>query len=96
MEYTAELKPIDVICKHSKEGQITPLKIRVVDEDGENQEYRIKEYRDLTGMGTRTTSDGVYVKNDTLVFECKILSFDRVQTIRLYYNPTKMIWMMTV
>ena len=40
----AELKPIDVICQHSRDGKITPMKIRVIDEDGEYQEYKIKGY----------------------------------------------------
>jgi hypothetical protein len=93
---TADLKPIDVICQHSKEGKITPIKIRVVNEDGENQEYRIKGYRDLSGMGTRTTSDGVYVKNDTLIFECSVVSFGRNRTFRLYYDPQSMIWRMSL
>lgn len=46
----AELKPIDVICKHSKEGQSTPLKIRVVDEDGENQKNDFIHKQMLTGV----------------------------------------------
>ena len=40
----AELKPIDVICQHSRDGKITPMKIRVIDEDGEYLEYKIKGY----------------------------------------------------
>lgn len=40
----AELKPIDVICQPSRDGKITPMKIRVIDEDGEYQEYKIKGY----------------------------------------------------
>ena len=40
----AELKPIDVICQLSRDGKITPMKIRVIDEDGEYQEYKIKGY----------------------------------------------------
>ena len=39
----AELKPIDVICQPSRDGKITPMKIRVIDEDGEYQEYKIQE-----------------------------------------------------
>ena len=40
----AELKPIDVICQPSRDGKITLMKIRVIDEDGEYQEYKIKGY----------------------------------------------------
>ena len=34
----------DVICQPSRDGKITPMKIRVIDEDGEYQEYKIKGY----------------------------------------------------
>ena len=33
-----------VICQPSRDGKITPMKIRVIDEDGEYQEYKIKGY----------------------------------------------------
>ena len=88
------LQPVDVICQHSREGKITPLKIRVVDEDGVFQEYKIKGYRDLSGQGTRTMPDGVYVTNNTLIFECNITSFGRNRTIRLYYDSSGMRWRM--
>ena len=34
----------DVICQPSRDGKITPMKIRVIDEDVEYQEYKIKGY----------------------------------------------------
>ena len=92
----AELKPIDVICQHSRDEKITPIKIRVVDEDGEYQEYRIKGYRDLSGQGTRMMPDDVYVNNTTLIYECRITSFGRDRTIRIYYEPPVMRWRMKV
>ena len=46
----AELKPIDVICQPSRDGKITPMKIRVIDEDGEYQEYKIKGYNIIIGI----------------------------------------------
>ena len=39
---------IDVICQHTKEGDIIPLRIRLVDEDGMLQTYNIKSYKDRT------------------------------------------------
>ena len=89
------LKDVDVICSFSHDGVITPLRIRMTDEDGQRQAFNIKEYRDLSGLGARTMPDGVYVANNTLVFECKICVFHRLRLIRLYYNPPRMIWKMT-
>ena len=89
------LKDVDVICSFSHDGVITPLRIRMTDEDGQRQAFNIKEYRDLSGLGARTMPDGVYVANNTLVFECKICVFRHLRLIRLYYNPPKMIWKMT-
>ena len=38
---------VDVICQHSSDGNIMPLKIRFEDEDGQWQTYIIKEYKDI-------------------------------------------------
>ncbi len=45
------LKPVDVICQFDREGVITPLKVRITDEDGEYQSYRIEEYIELKHTG---------------------------------------------
>ncbi len=89
------LRPVDVICQHSIDGTIIPLRIRIVDEDGLRQAFSIKEYRDLSHQGTRTMPDGVYVTDNTLVFECKIVVIDRERIVRLYYNPREIVWKMT-
>ena len=60
--------PIDVICMHSKDGKMVPLRIRVTDEEGLNQSFTIKEYRELSHQGTYTRPDGVYVTGETLIF----------------------------
>ena len=41
----AKREPIDVICQHSQDGTIVPLKIRVRDDDGEYQAYMIQGFR---------------------------------------------------
>ena len=41
----------DVICLHTKDGNVVPLRIRVADEDGLLQAYSIKEYRDVSHQG---------------------------------------------
>ena len=63
------IKPVDVICQHSADGTIIPLRIWLTDEDGMKQTYTIKGYRDLSHQGTREMPDGVYVSNNTLIYE---------------------------
>ncbi len=88
-------KKVDVICEFSRDGTIIPIKIRTADEDGEYQTYVIKGYRNLTGQGTRTLPDGVYVSNDTIAFECNITVFGRKKLIRLYFDAVEHLWKMT-
>ncbi len=90
-----DLKPVDVICEHSRDGKICPIKIRIVDEDGEYQIFTIKGYRDMSHQGTREMPDGVYVTNETLIFECQIVVFGHKRLVRLYYNPAGIVWKMT-
>ena len=73
------------------------MRIRVKDEESEYQTSTIKEYRDVSHRGTRTMPDGVYINNNTIAFECKILIFGVKKLIRLYYQPnnTITIWHMT-
>jgi len=85
----------DVICLHAKDGKVTPLRIRISDEDGQYQAYSIKECRDLSHQGARTMPDGLIVTNNTLNYECKINVFGREKTIRLYSNPPYLEWKMT-
>ena len=88
-------KPVDVICQHSRDGTIIPLRVRIQDEEGEYQAYTIKGYKDLSHSGARTMPDGVYVADDSLIFECRITVFDRIKVIRLYYRPSDTVWRMT-
>lgn len=90
-----ELRKVDVICQHSRDGTMIPIKVRFVDEDGEYQTYRIKGYRDLSHQGTREMPDGVFVSNRTFIYECSIMAFGRKRMIRLYYEPSGTVWKMT-
>ncbi|MBO7387621.1 MAG: hypothetical protein J6Z09_10555 [Lachnospiraceae bacterium] len=91
----ADLRPVDVICQHSRDGTISPMRIRMVDDDGEYQTYTIKGFRDMSHQGTKEMPDGVYISDRTLVYECNIMTFGRQRMIRLYYEPTSTAWKMT-
>lgn len=90
-----KLRDVEVICHYSTEGKITPLRVKLVDEDGQRQAFIIKEYRDLSGQGARTMPDGIYVADNTYVYECRICVFERLRLIRLYFNPRSKLWKMT-
>lgn len=62
-------RKVDVICQHSSDGNIMPLKIRFEDEDGQWQTYIIKEYKDISHQGTRTLPDGMFITDNTIAFE---------------------------
>ncbi len=87
-----DLRPIDVICEHTATGEIIPLRLRVRDDNGEYQSYRIDSYKDLSGRGAYDTRDGVYVTNATVYFQCVISVFGKARTVRLYYKHEDGIW----
>ena len=87
-------KNIDMICKHMADGTIIPIKIRMLDEDGAYQEYKIRAYKDLSYKGSlfdmpdvgRIHTTGIYP------FECKIESFGHELTLKLFYNSYEHTW----
>ena len=86
---------VDVIAQHTSDGHIIPIKIRTKDEEGEYQTFTIKGFKDLTHQGVRTMPDGVFVHDNTIVFECCIEVFGTRRIIRLYYDNRELIWHMT-
>ncbi len=76
------------------DGTVIPIRIRFEDEEGARQVFSIKEYKDLSHRGTFTHADGMYVTNEMLVFECKIVVFGRKKVIKLYYDTGKSKWTM--
>ena len=70
-------KTVDVICQHKKDGTMIPLKIRLTDEDGETQDYRVKSYRPVTHIGTFELSNMAA----GTVFEVRIVCFDRERVL---------------
>ena len=91
------MKPVetDVICLHTRDGKVVPIRIRVLDEDGQYQAYTIKEYRDISHQGARIMTDGVCVSNNTLIFDCKINVFGSDRFVRLYNFPPDQVWKLT-
>ncbi len=86
---------VDVIVMFSKEGEIKPMRIRLVDEEGERRSFDIKSSRFIGGKGAQTLPDGMYISNGTIAFECKIEVHGRARMIRLYYTPrTDNTWTM--
>ena len=85
-------KKLDVICQHTREGRIIPMKIRLQDEDGVFQEYLIKSYKDVTQHSTIQQSEGIFVRGFIWTFECKIIVFGQLRPIRLQYNSHENLW----
>lgn len=75
---------IDVICQHCRSGKIIPLKIRLTDEDGQLQEYKIKRFKETTHRGEYKMPNGIKVSlNENLRhFTCIIESFRQEKTSR--------------
>lgn len=92
-----KLNYVDVICQHNKNGKIIPIKVRVIDEDGEIQTYLIKDYKDLTHYSNTTNDKEEYVKATSHIrnYQCHIQVFDRLKTIELFYNSNEQRWRIT-
>ena len=75
---------IDVICQHTKDQRIIPMRIRLTDEDGVIQTYNIKSYKDVTTHGSYLMPNGIRGSNYIWTFECKILVMDLLRPIKLY------------
>ena len=83
-----------MICQHNSDGTMIPLKIRMLDDDGAYQEYKIHSYKDLSYKGVpldrldagKVHSSGIYP------FECKIECFGQERTIRIFYNSYEHTW----
>lgn len=83
---------IDVICQHTKDRQIIPIRIRLSDEDGMIQTYNIKSYKDVSSHGGYRLPNGINGRNYIWTFECKILVMDTLRRIKLYYHSGDNVW----
>ena len=68
---TYENPKIDLICQHCKDGSIIPLRFRVDDEDGVQQEFTIKGYKDKSECGL-------------VIFDCNIIVHNTSKVVRMY------------
>ncbi|MCR5196501.1 MAG: hypothetical protein K6D38_09285 [Pseudobutyrivibrio sp.] len=95
--YKRVFDKIDVICQIKADGSVIPLKFRLQNEDGIYETYTIKSYKPLPKQGTRTTSDGLYISNQSDVFECKVHLMGLERTVRLYYdNKSSNTWKLAI
>ncbi len=85
-------KAIDVICQHTKDGNMIPLKLRIQDEEGEFQSYAVKGYKDCSHKGNYTTPNGIISTSTIFPFECKINVFGTMKVIEIYYNSAENLW----
>lgn len=82
----------DVICQHKRDGSIIPIKIRIIDEDGEYQTFQVKAYKNLSYNGNYTMPNGVESLNHIWRFECKITVLQEEKRIQLFYNAYENKW----
>lgn len=86
-------KRIDVICQHCCSGKIYPIRMRIVDEDGQRQEFTVKEFIDKTIYSDYNLPNGIKVARAGIwKFECKILVFGHFKWITIIYNSKENIW----
>ena len=96
MELYEDSKLIDMICQNKTDGSIIPIKFRMIDEDGLYQEYKIKAYKDLSFKGKlfRLEDAGLVHSSGIVPFECRIESFGRDMTVKIFYNSNDRVWIL--
>lgn len=87
---------VDVICQHSSDGAIIPIRFRLMNDDGQYETYTIKGYKKISQPGAYTTPDGVYVTSCTYIFECNVIILDYKKTVRLYFNKNQCKWSLAI
>lgn len=82
----------DVICEHTTDGTIIPLRCRFQDEEGIFTEYTLIGYNQLIPDNDGYVSDRLYVGPHAIAYDCKIKAYDRIRLIRLLYDMKKNRW----
>lgn len=85
-------RKLDVICQHTCSGEVIPIKLRMIDDDGEWQIYKIKAYKTLSCPGTIHLPNSVDTTLNTWIFECQLVILGRIIIIKLHYNIYDGIW----
>ena len=87
---------VDVIAEFKSDGTIIPMRFRMMNEDGEYEAFTIKAYKQMPKKGTYTTEDGVYICNEDLVFQCKVIVLNIERIVRLYFFKHKNSWILGI
>lgn len=74
---------------------MTPLKVRLYDEDGERQTYQVRSYRMLDGNDKVMLPNEVTVGRSVMSYECRINVFGKDRTIRLTFSKYDSRWTLT-
>ncbi len=90
------INDVDVICEHKSDGDVIPLKFRIMNDDGVFEAYTIKGYRQIFRKDTYTTPDGVTVGTRDRVYECRVVVLDMYKTIRLYFDTINCSWRIAI
>ena len=80
---------LDVIAQFNRDGSIIPLKIRLYDEDGELQSYKVKSVRQCYVSSTKAPSD-----YHIIIFDCKINAFRHDKIVSISYSYADRLWKM--
>ena len=78
---------LDVIAQFNKDGSIIPLKIRLYDEDGELQSYKVKSVRQRY-----VNSTDAPVNYHIIIFDCKINAFGHDKIVSISYSHADRLW----
>lgn len=80
-----EDQKIDVICLFQKDGSLIPLKVKIKDENGEYQTYKVMGYKEvLEGELSSTFSMSV--------FDIKIEVYGVLKVIRICFSVNERTW----
>ena len=85
------LMAIDCICQHNADGELIPMRIRIMDDVGEYQSYTIHECRQLDTAPGQITPEKVEVTIYDQVYECHVYVFGQDRMFRLYYDLSSRI-----
>jgi hypothetical protein len=86
------IEQVDVIAEFKSDGSIIPMRFRIVNDEGEYEQFSIRAYKQIDRIGTYTTEEGVYVCKDDMIFQCKIVRFDEEKMVKLFFFPRSCSW----